>query len=180
MSRFEDLSDRQAECLRLLGGGLNAKQIAVELNLSYETVNAHLKAARRILGVGRSVDAARLLMDSDNAEALVAGPKSVGTHPMVIATAMVSEPLSVHQVSPADRTVDHGSSELRETRTEFRAADIPFAVPRRTKGRLDDLTPIRRAMIVILAMIGCVVTVAGLAAIAGSLQAILWALKTGH
>lgn len=175
MNRFEDLSERQSECLRLLGRGLNAKQIAGELDLSYETVNAHLKAARRILGVGRSLDAARLLL-----EAKRDGGESVGTHPMVIAPHDLRPPGTSHQGVPVGFTTDQGQSELREARMPFFVDDRVRTDPQVGRRRFDDITPARRMLIILVAMMGCVVTVAGLAAIAGSLQTILWSVTSEH
>jgi DNA-binding CsgD family transcriptional regulator len=181
MNRFKDLSDRQAECLRLVGNGLNAKQIASRLDLSHETVNAHLKAARRTMGVGRSLDAARLLIAAEQAEAGDPPSESMGNHSMVIANSHPAEPFPSHQASSADGGDGVSSFELRGTRTAFLFEEDASSVGQAAmKARFGDLSPARRMLIIIAVMIGCVVTVAGLAAIAGSLQTILWSIKSGH
>ncbi|MBZ9647073.1 helix-turn-helix transcriptional regulator [Sphingobium sp. 3R8] len=53
------LTDRQRDCLRLLGQGYRIKEIAIRLGNSPETVKQHLAAARKILQVSTSVEAAR-------------------------------------------------------------------------------------------------------------------------
>lgn len=78
-SPVERLTDRQKDCLRLVGRGLSAKRIALELGISPETVEHHLKNARSRLGVSDSLSGARLL------EASEAHPHKVGTHPQRLA-----------------------------------------------------------------------------------------------
>lgn len=53
------LTDRQIDCLRLVGQGLSSKEIAAELGISHHTVDLHLKRAIRTLGVATRRDAAR-------------------------------------------------------------------------------------------------------------------------
>ncbi|MBW8910323.1 MAG: helix-turn-helix domain-containing protein [Sphingomonas sp.] len=79
-SRLARLNERQKSCLRLYYQGLEAKEIARELGNSPNTVNQHLRDARRILGVARSVQAARLLAEAE-------GHNRVGTDPRRIAAA---------------------------------------------------------------------------------------------
>ncbi len=76
------LNDRQKQCLRLVYGNLEAKEIALELSLSPHTVNEHLRDARRILGVSRSMQAARLLHDAESPERLVPKPFGVDVRPV--------------------------------------------------------------------------------------------------
>jgi len=73
------LNERQKQCLRLVYDNLEAKEIAQRLSLSPHTVNEHLREARRILGVSRSMQAARLLVDLEGHERLV--PKPLGVVP---------------------------------------------------------------------------------------------------
>lgn len=51
------LSARERDCLELIGDGLGAKGVAVELGISVHTVEKHLAAARRKLGVSKTVEA---------------------------------------------------------------------------------------------------------------------------
>lgn len=57
------LSEREAEVLRLLLAGHDAKSVARSLDLSVHTVNDRLRDARRKLGVSSSREAARLLAE---------------------------------------------------------------------------------------------------------------------
>lgn len=58
---FDRLSERQKQCLRLYYANYGIKEIGIKLNLSANTVNEHLRNSRRILGVNRSMQAARML-----------------------------------------------------------------------------------------------------------------------
>lgn len=71
------LNERQKQCLRLVYDNLEAKEIAKRLSLSPHTVNEHLREARRILGVSRSMQAARILVDIEGHERLVSKPLGV-------------------------------------------------------------------------------------------------------
>lgn len=79
-SQLTRLNERQKQVLRLYYQGLEAKEIARELGITPNTVNQHLRDARRILGVGRSVQAARLLAEAE-------GHNRIGTDPRRIAAA---------------------------------------------------------------------------------------------
>ena len=47
----EPLSDRELHVLHLLGSGLSTREIAVELNLSFKTVESHRENIKRKLGL---------------------------------------------------------------------------------------------------------------------------------
>lgn len=66
--RFERLTGRQRDCLRLYDQRMSAKDIADALSISPGVVNEHLAGARRILGVSRSAEAARLLRMNETDE----------------------------------------------------------------------------------------------------------------
>ncbi|MEG8049338.1 helix-turn-helix transcriptional regulator [Sphingomonas aurantiaca] len=78
------LNERQKQCLRLVYENLEAKEIAQRLSLSPHTVNEHLRDARRILGVSRSLQAARLLADVEGHERLVHRPFGVDAAPVPV------------------------------------------------------------------------------------------------
>ncbi len=59
---LDELSERQRQCLRLYYQNYEAKEIASQLGLSPHTVHEHLRKARETLRVGRSMEAARLLV----------------------------------------------------------------------------------------------------------------------
>lgn len=60
---YDRLSERQKQCLRLFHANFEIKEIGLELALSPNTVKKYLGEARGILGVSRSAQAARLLVD---------------------------------------------------------------------------------------------------------------------
>lgn len=72
--RLSALSQRQRECLRLVAQGLEAKEIGRTLGISDLTVKNHLSAARAILGVARSIEAARLLAATEAAATRIDPP----------------------------------------------------------------------------------------------------------
>lgn len=61
-SRFDRLTLRQKDCLRLVAQGYTSKEIGRELGISYSTVDNHLLAATQALGAGSRAEAARLFM----------------------------------------------------------------------------------------------------------------------
>jgi len=67
-NRLARLNERQRQVLRLYYRNFSVKEIARELKLSPHTVNEHLRDARRVLGVARSMQAARTLIayEGDN------------------------------------------------------------------------------------------------------------------
>jgi DNA-binding CsgD family transcriptional regulator len=68
MSRpIDDLSETQKDSLRLVYRGYNAKEIARLHGVHPATVHQRLTAARRALGVGRSIEAARMLAEAEGA-----------------------------------------------------------------------------------------------------------------
>lgn len=73
-SRFQRLSDGQRECLRLFYERHEIKEIARILGIAPVTVNQRLTAARRHLGVARSLDAARLLIAHEQEQGLYSPP----------------------------------------------------------------------------------------------------------
>ncbi|MEZ5743218.1 MAG: DUF4019 domain-containing protein [Sphingomonadaceae bacterium] len=65
-SGIDLLTDREAETLRLLVRGYDAKSAARELGLSVHTINDRLRQARRKLGVTSSREAARMLAEHED------------------------------------------------------------------------------------------------------------------
>jgi DNA-binding CsgD family transcriptional regulator len=63
----DELSETQKDSLRLLYRGYNAKEIARMHGISPATVHQRLTAARKVLGVPRSVEAARILAEAEGA-----------------------------------------------------------------------------------------------------------------
>jgi len=77
--RLDQLSARQKDCLRLFYANYGAKEIAARLNISPNTVNQHLLDARRLLGVSRSMEAARLLVTHEGNNRVA--PEQIGIAP---------------------------------------------------------------------------------------------------
>lgn len=73
------LTDRQIDCLRLVGQGLSSKEIAATLGISHHTVDLHLKRAIRTLGVASRRDAARRIAVMDADAEIVAAPPPLAT-----------------------------------------------------------------------------------------------------
>lgn len=69
------LKERQKECLRLFYANLEVKEIASEIGLSPNTVKKYLLDARRTLGVSRSMQAARILVEYERDTQGVPPPK---------------------------------------------------------------------------------------------------------
>lgn len=59
------LTDRQRECLRLVGQLKKTEQIAGELGIAPSTVNTHIERAVALLGAANRRDAARMVLVSD-------------------------------------------------------------------------------------------------------------------
>lgn len=76
--RIARLNPRQREILRLFQQ-FEAKEIAQKLGISPHTVNEHLRDARRTLGVGRSILAARALSEYERDNRIGAEPIGVGS-----------------------------------------------------------------------------------------------------
>ena len=59
----EQLSDREAEVVRLIGGGLSTREIAEELNLSVKTIESYRANVKRKLGLRSGAELARFAYD---------------------------------------------------------------------------------------------------------------------
>lgn len=66
--RVEQLTESQKKCLRLVLAHMTSKQIARELGLSPHTVDAHLKASLKALGVAGRTEAALILAQAERGE----------------------------------------------------------------------------------------------------------------
>lgn len=77
--RFNRLTPRQAECLRLLARPMRPKEIALALGLSVRTVEGYIAEAVERLEAGGSLAAARAFADWEQAQA--AAPPAPGSPP---------------------------------------------------------------------------------------------------
>jgi DNA-binding CsgD family transcriptional regulator len=66
-----NLTDRQIQCLLMVGAGYSSKEIARKLGISPSTVDSHISTATQILGVDDRRQAARLMMADPNDGALL-------------------------------------------------------------------------------------------------------------
>jgi DNA-binding CsgD family transcriptional regulator len=114
--RFDKLTERQKDCLRFVSQGFEVKEIARALELSPGAVVERLRAARRVLGVETSRDAARLLAAHEGSTAYIRHvdmPPPLADVPYPLPTSGSSEPtagvpgsLQVEEVSGAFVVLD--------------------------------------------------------------------------
>ena len=128
------LTERQKECLRFVARGWEMKDIALELGISPDTVKNHLAAARRALGVWRSIDAARLLELAEPPS----GSPIFPSHSRVVPDARSSGLHHLSQsVADTPRTFNlHDSA--RERPNEFEPWTVPLPFPTR-RGQRNEL-----------------------------------------
>lgn len=63
--RFDKLTQRQKDCLRLVAQGYTSKEIGRALGISYSTVDNHLLAATQLLEAESRAEAARIFSQND-------------------------------------------------------------------------------------------------------------------
>lgn len=80
-SNIEKLSRRQKQCLRLYYSNFEVKEIGAKLRLSPNTVKKHLRDARRTLGVSRSLQAARILVEYEQETQGIPPPSRIASNP---------------------------------------------------------------------------------------------------
>lgn len=78
---LDALTDKEKDTLRLIVRGHDAKSAASELDLSVHTINERLRQARRKLDVTSSREAARLLLESEEAPPESLAYKALGDAP---------------------------------------------------------------------------------------------------
>ena len=72
-SNLDRLTAREKDCLRLWLDHKTAKEIALDLGISHHAVEKRLKMARTKLDVGSTIEAARMLADSEGYQRTVTG-----------------------------------------------------------------------------------------------------------
>ncbi|MBS0475291.1 MAG: DUF4019 domain-containing protein [Proteobacteria bacterium] len=77
-NRYQALTEKEKETLRLLLGGYDAKSMARHLGLSVHTVNERLRDARRKMSTSSSREAARLLREAESGTPEFLGDKPLG------------------------------------------------------------------------------------------------------
>lgn len=68
--RLDRLTEQQRACLRMVYRHMTSKEIAPRLGIEPGSVDQHIKAAMRVLGVGERRTAARLLAEYEGAAAV--------------------------------------------------------------------------------------------------------------
>jgi len=140
------LSERQQQCLRLVLEGYRSKEIAQQLGISPHTVDDHLRAAIRLLGVTTRMEAARLL-----SAAALDDPQRLRHQ----AESIANPPEAAPEASGAEGKGEQGFAAVRQVVQEERApfgagpaprpASIEVRLPLRGSGSDNDLSPLRRA-----------------------------------
>ena len=69
--RIARLTDAQRQVLRAFHARKSAKEIGREIGVTHWAVNERLRAARRVLAVATSAEAARMLAQAETGTALV-------------------------------------------------------------------------------------------------------------
>lgn len=145
-NRIARLTEREKECLRRWLQHKTAKEIALELGISHHAVEKRLKMARTRLGVGSSLEAARLLAEAEGYQRAVPRPtdlppmarpvKAWGPHPLAIGVfAMILLAATAFVLTPAGIATD---SEAGPTLESSEASDAQLArSTRRTFAHLD-------------------------------------------
>lgn len=182
-SKIDSLSPRQRECLRLVLVRMGSKEIARELNISSHTVDDHLKAATRALGVTSRFEAARLLRKHEGLPPQALGGASLG---------IPNEPETVAYEATPDIGVTLGATEGAPAIREARAVFEPLLAPIEKPGprlRLltwgierNDLSTFQRVAYVMLLTTGIAlaagITAVGLIGITALLRAIFIGTST--
>lgn len=158
------LTAAEREALRLWQKRASAKEIAIELGISFHAVNERLRSARRRLGVDSSNDAARLLAE---AEVETGTYKRIVYKPAAVAATDAIAP-NLHWERQQATTV---GSAVREAQAQYLASPLgnrpgirlPFPTDR---AKRNDLTAAQRLLWIggaafgILVGIGTLVTIA--------------------
>ena len=109
-SKIAYLSTRQKEILRLIAQHMQAKEVALLLQISEHTVRTHTDSARRKLGVATSRDAARILQaferEAAPVDALVDDQRpsstGIGEGPADMAGSGHEQAITPHRKIPAE------------------------------------------------------------------------------
>lgn len=171
--RLDRLTDAQKEALRLFHVRQSAKEIGRALNITHWAVQERLRAARRVLGVATSAEAA----------ALLAAHESPPTYNRFVCNA---QRIAHAPERPEDSFSDDGSmpvhpeggTRLREERAAYRhepLSNVRLPFPRHL-GERNDLSISARLKWIGLLACGIVIAVGALVSIAGGIVRIVAAL----
>lgn len=77
MDAIDRLTERQKDCLRLVGRGYTSKEIGRQLSISPATVDNHIRSALEVLQAPGRAEAARLLLANEHGQPLTSQPPSL-------------------------------------------------------------------------------------------------------
>jgi DNA-binding CsgD family transcriptional regulator len=140
-NRIARLTEQQRACLRHVYAHLTSKEIAPRLGIEPGSVDQHIKAAMRILGVSDRRTAARILADHEAAE---------GVQPLVYQPLDIAPPPDPGTFGPPIESGWHPSGlsggAMRESQASFRVATsggaptLPLPIGTTRPGDLNWLT----------------------------------------
>ena len=82
MDAIARLTERQKDCLRLVGQGYTSKQIGPQLGITHVTVDNYIRAALDLLQVENRAEAARLLRAHELDQSLIHQPQPLADMPV--------------------------------------------------------------------------------------------------
>jgi DNA-binding CsgD family transcriptional regulator len=104
--QFQELTDKQKECLRLVSHNYSSKEIGRKLGVSPYAVDQRLRIATRNLGVDSRFEAARLLAATEQMDAAISEP-------------LIYQP--PHVLAPQQTGIEHASSAHRDQSLDAQA-----------------------------------------------------------
>ena len=150
-NRIARLTEQQRTCLRFVYAHMTSKEIAPLMGIEPGSVDQHIKAAMRVLGVGDRRSAARILAEHE-------GPSAV--QPLVYQSPEIAPPLDSSTFGPPIESGWQPSGlsggAMREQQASFRVATsggaptLPLPVGTTRPGDLNWLT--RLAWIAVIAI----------------------------
>jgi DNA-binding CsgD family transcriptional regulator len=171
-ARVAQLSARQIDCLRLLLVAGSSKGVAEILRIAPGTVDQHLKAARRLLGVHDSWTAAQLL-----AARVIAPPQNMDNQPRPIApipapgpTAFRSDETDRSEQEEADPTSIASRDVIKRTLVDRIGDSLHLLFPPAARTP-NDLTMERRLVVIATRT---VIALLAVALLFGSVALISW------
>lgn len=81
MDAIARLTERQKDCLRLVGQGYTSKQIGPQLGITHVTVDNYIRTALDLLHVENRAEAARLLRAHELDQPLIHQPRQLAAAP---------------------------------------------------------------------------------------------------
>lgn len=140
--RLDRLTDQQRTCLRFVYSHMTSKEIAPLLGIEPGSVDQHIKAAMRVLGVGDRRSAARMLAEHERrsgAQPLVYQPPDIASF---LDPATLGPPIESGRQHPSGLS----GGALREEQASFRivsaggAPTLPLPIGNTRPGDLSWLT----------------------------------------